>query len=264
MGQQGLIDIKSLTRFLKNFPLGIFLGTVTTLTFVWFWDSNLSATIERNISSLFGAIVGLIAATLVVAGVLSNMANQNHLVDKQRRAKLSAAKAVLPLVLSQMAAVARRGAEISIAQNVAAVTREGVAAELTMPKETITSLQSTIEQSDRQDGQRLANLIRYYQVAHSRTTQHILENNFQHRTNLDFALDWAVLYRLVEDCFEFSRQEAPHIPDRLDRLELRVFFSVNLRANHALILELEPLILAREQRTHVEMFAQDMPVTEFD
>ena len=257
MGAGGVSDLRKSQRFLLNFPLGIFLGTSFTLLFVWILVSDLSPPFERVVAGIFGAIAGLIAAFLALAGVLTNIANQNHLAEKQRRRKLVAAKAVLPLVLSQMAIVARRGAEISIRQNIQPKIPSELIAELTLSKEVIATLQATIEQTDRQDGNRLANLVRRYQVCLTKTARLIARNDFAVRVDCDLSLSWVILFRLVEDCFEYSRGEASNIPEKLNRPKLRAFYEKELKAKQYVIDTLQPIIDSLEADSNVELFVPE-------
>jgi hypothetical protein len=90
------------SRWILNFPLGLFLGAVTAFSVAWFVDAEFrSELLDRLAPSVLSALTTLVAAVIAVTGVLRNIENQNSLAEQARQRKLAAARAVLPLSLSE-------------------------------------------------------------------------------------------------------------------------------------------------------------------
>ncbi|HKK85334.1 MAG TPA: hypothetical protein VJ942_07400, partial [Roseovarius sp.] len=66
-------------KFLRNTAFGIFVGATLTLAFSWSVDSEVSIEIKRFCTFIFTAIISLIAATLTLVGVFTNIENQRRL-----------------------------------------------------------------------------------------------------------------------------------------------------------------------------------------
>jgi len=90
------------SRWILNFPLGLFLGAVTAFSVAWFVDAEFkSELLGRLAPSVLSALTTLVAAAIAVTGVVRNIENQNNLAEQTRQRKLAAARAVLPLSLSE-------------------------------------------------------------------------------------------------------------------------------------------------------------------
>lgn len=89
--------------WLLNFPLGITLGAISAFGLSWLIDTKLwNSNAERYLPALIAAGATLVSATVAVAGVLRNIRNQNILAEHARFRKLTAARASLPLALSEL------------------------------------------------------------------------------------------------------------------------------------------------------------------
>ena len=89
--------------WLWNFPLGLTCGACFAFSFAWLIDAEVwVGTKEKYLPALLTASATLISATVAVAGVLRGIQNQSMLADQARRRKLLAARASLPLALTEL------------------------------------------------------------------------------------------------------------------------------------------------------------------
>ena len=97
------------SRWILNFPLGLFLGAVAAFSVAAFLDAEVKIELLNRFGpSLLSALTTLVAAAIAVTGVLKNIENQNNLAEQARQRKLAAARAVLPLSLSEFYKVCDR------------------------------------------------------------------------------------------------------------------------------------------------------------
>jgi hypothetical protein len=221
-----VINLTIVRKFLLNFPLGVLCGTVLTLTMLWASELTRAEDINRMIPGLFGALVGLIAATLALAGVLSNIENQNLIAAEIRRKDLAAWRATLPLVLSKLVSISRNGMLAALRKGDAARWSQSTLEDkLELTSNQMEVLRNSIKYSGEESAAWLAVLIARYQVYLSRS--HDLMSSDSKFEKLDTALDWATLYALAEHCFSFARGETDKIEDRLDSSRIRSAFWTN-------------------------------------
>jgi hypothetical protein len=93
-------------KFLSNIALGTAIGALSAFLISWLVDAEVGTWIEGNAAVLFSASASLFAATLALSGVLHNISSQADQREADRRAELSASKAVLPIALSEMHRIA--------------------------------------------------------------------------------------------------------------------------------------------------------------
>ena len=153
-----------------------------------------------------------------------------------------------------MTPIAKRGAEICMDIRTGLHTGEILVSQIYLPAEIILAIKEAVEHSTPENGERLTNLIRTYQVLASGTERWLREEYAPLLQHYDQAVNWAVLYRLIEDCFEYSRNEVVDIPTNLSEPNLRNFFAVTLRASQSDISQVFPAIQNREARRNFEIF----------
>lgn len=207
-----------LEKFLRNTAFGIFVGATLTLAFSWSVDSEVSIEIKRFYTFIFTAIISLIAATLTLVGVFTNIENQRHLDDEARHRKLNAAKALLPHALSQMCSVCRWGMRYSHSFNyyISDLGEEPFEtlsfSQLKLSDEVISVFRDLIELSDDEIlTDRLAGILREHQVFLARW-QDEFSPDAAHKVVSDADIrqrttGWAYLYAITCSLFEYARNE---------------------------------------------------------
>ena len=73
MGAVGVSALEMRIKFFMNFPLGVFFGCIATLFLLWIVDSSNSSQIEEIALKIFLGVVGLLAASLALFGVLTSV-----------------------------------------------------------------------------------------------------------------------------------------------------------------------------------------------
>lgn len=96
-------------KILLNFPLGLLIGSVLAFGVSAIIDAKVGETlVNRYLPPLLTAAATLTSASLAIAGVRWNIQNQNELSQIARDRKLAAARASLPLALSELVEVCDR------------------------------------------------------------------------------------------------------------------------------------------------------------
>ncbi|WP_291737551.1 hypothetical protein [Leisingera sp. F5] len=152
-------------RFLSNFALGCFVGALSALIVAWIIDETVSAAYQKNWIYLFSALITLAAASLALMGTLSVISNQNKVSKDQKDASLRAAKATLPLALSELVRACNAG--IKYADKDASFfksreNREDYERDTAISTEVLATIQSCIEYSDGRSGKWLSVVVQYY------------------------------------------------------------------------------------------------------
>lgn len=203
--------------FLRNFPLGVFLGLQLGLILAWIWDSELADLFKQNASDFLAALVTLIASAVALAAVFWK-------TEHQRSRKLAAARAVLPMALTKLIEVSRHGIDYSLRDEsfLKDVSNfDEVQAALSLPDSTLQILKENIENASPEEEKWLSLIIGHYQIYRSRLLGLISDPN---RIVVDYnraslASDWCLLHALAEHLFDFARTGTPpaqHLnPERL-------------------------------------------------
>jgi hypothetical protein len=209
------------TRFLINFPLGIFLGALFTFVLVLFFDVTVSSDLKRVYIFLFSSSATLLAATLAVAGVLKNIDNQNLLAEEQRKRSLASARAFLPVALSEMCQIARLGVlhcwggHSKVVELGFEEYREHSIRELRLSDEIVSVFREYIKHSDEQNGEKIALILREYQIFFARWRGRFEDDHyFEHedpQVRAEHTTSWAYLYALSSSVFEHARGDAEFI-----------------------------------------------------
>ena len=229
--------------------LGCFLG----IGFVWLINAEIDYEITKYGTYGITALTTLLASSFAWAGMMMNIENQNKIKNDRRSGELIVARANLNLTLSQISTICKRGIEISMQHNVAGLLQAQMLEQLSIHSDALDRLAATIRFAEQQDAKRLANIVRHYQVILSRSERIIVPNNLHFAEQADRAIDWAVLLFLVEDCFEYARDEAESIPSRISLDGLQRFFNVRMPHVTQPIL-LQTKIGVRMERENPELF----------
>ncbi len=112
--------------------------------------------------------------------------------------------------------------------------------------EILVTLEKCIEFADEGSGERLAGIIRTYQVLIARMQSRHFTRSItgEERQRASEAVNWAILYRRIEDVFKYARGEVNKIPTILTEPNTHGIFYVSMRLshNHPLSLELDGAI----------------------
>lgn len=98
-------------NFLANLPLGILIGSVSSLLLAFAIDIDVREEAAKFYTYLLSAAFSLTGAGLAVMGVLHNVENQNRLTAFQREKRLLSAKAMLPAALVGLTEIADEALE---------------------------------------------------------------------------------------------------------------------------------------------------------
>lgn len=217
---EGLKEISGLRRTSDDGPntdprgtyssglaFGIFLGTTFTVVFFWI-SSNLSDEIAAQWVQFATILATLLAAFFALKGVAETILESRRAEERQRNRKLSAAKAVLPLVLSAIYDLCENRLKIIIFGTSAARSEPWVLGE----KE-ISTIKECIEYSDGVAQEILKEIAIAFQIADSRFQELELENEIFSTNDgplIKFAkiggvIDWVAIKSLAESLFAYSR-----------------------------------------------------------
>lgn len=159
--------------------------------------------------------------------ISKQIANDRELEFQRNRSLLEAARASLPLALTQLVDVCRRAILFTYQTDRHQSGAVEIAKGFAMPSEALSILKECISYSETNVAKRLANVIRHYQVAYSRTISSYEEPDVGKSPFTD-TFDWAVVRLLLNDCFRFARGSSDTIPSEITEGSLySVFLSFN-------------------------------------
>lgn len=235
-------------KFWDGCIFGITLGFIGTSLLGIIFDLEFAEEVQKNWVSFATIVATLVAAIVAFTGLRSQILHQSELENKRRLASLSASKSTLPLVLSKLYSIALRGVEISVSQKVNGQTKDDLKGDISIPDNIISSLKENIEFANKNEVKLLSRIIVNFQILQSRTTSFIEKNETPIEMHINNAVDWAVLVRMIEDCFEYARGEADEIPSEISFLGVRSLFSVRLMLSQITLAQLQPRIKIVEAR----------------
>jgi hypothetical protein len=191
-------------EFLKNFPFGIFVGFIAAMGLFWFLGADLSDDLTKYGTYILTALASLLASAVAFATVVWNG-------EKQREQHLFASRASLPMALSSLIDLSKRGIDYSLRDNAflnnPSNARE-VEKSLLIPSEVMGILKDCIENESDPDTQLwFARLLSSHQVYFARLTslisdRHILANDLYRAQH---ASEWCMFHALVEHLFDYAR-----------------------------------------------------------
>lgn len=200
------------SRWILNFPLGLCLGAVAAFSVAWLVDAEFKSELLNRLGpSVLSALTTLLAAAIAVTGVLRNIENQNNLAEQARQRKLAAARAVLPLSLSEFYKVCDNHLT-----RLANGERTVVDGQPELSSTSHETLKLVIENADPVTQKSLAFLLMCYQVVIARYHDEQASDLEEPKTEASITLAkynqaaalglWASLKALVSVQFEYARK----------------------------------------------------------
>ncbi|UVC10174.1 hypothetical protein IHQ71_06095 [Rhizobium sp. TH2] len=222
---------------LRSFVDGAFWTTIVFLTVFMLLDFKLSeAAWIGMLGSIVVAIFTIAAAWFALAGSRAQI-NQNYDLEEERRLNsLIAARAVLPAILSEMITAAQNNIRLSFEPGHGPIGSKLPDATFFMPIPTdlIPPYKQCIEHADPCSQERLANVLRYFQVEQARHRSREIQQlqpalqkvayTVQMHDAISSAIGWAVIHALIGDIFKYARGSQPSIPMSLDANKVREAF----------------------------------------
>jgi hypothetical protein len=200
-------------NYLAGIALGITLGFIASTAIFWLLDET-SEVVRGHLSEQITHIVTLAAAALALFGVARQIQSNFNIMEKTRLAKLDAAKASLPIVLSNITELCEnRYYSIAFGNRNAA---EGMKWEVTDFE--LSTLKECIEHSEGFEKELMQQIIRVYQVLVSRWADIQFESIFNaadipegnhhlldRLTQISAISNWVALRAIAFSLFNFSR-----------------------------------------------------------
>ncbi|MGO8096686.1 hypothetical protein [Rhizobium leguminosarum] len=217
--------LKQIT-FLDGAALGAFFATEIFLIAFMMLDLGLK---DESWVGFFGSIVvsgfSVGAAYIALRGNRIQITQTNDLENERRANSLVAARAVLPAILGEMSLVARNNLMLRFQPGHVPVGFDAPQPNAFQPlsENVIPHLKECIEHADKISQERLANILRHFQVQQARQ-QHIgigliqpnsAELQFDILQAITDAIGWAIIYALISDAFAFARGSRMPIPATL-------------------------------------------------
>ncbi|HHL22071.1 MAG TPA: hypothetical protein ENJ52_11175 [Aliiroseovarius sp.] len=147
--------------------------------------------------------------------------------------------------------------------------------QIPLAKADIEAFKTAIEYAEPENAQRLANLIRHYQVFLARLENLVTDlspvplprlqtgycrSHVSHFDRARYAADFAVLWKLANDVFGYARGETDQIPDKLSDTDLTSIFRIQLMLDEpdssrpgTLLHDLSKELERRSQRPSLEL-----------
>lgn len=200
-------------KFLDGFALGLAIGFMLSFLIIWVMDGS-SNVIQTYLSEHITHIVTVLAAALALFGISKQIQSNFELMEKTRLAKLDAAKATLPIVLSNIVGLCEeRYYSIAFGQSTPEPSMQWEITDFELA-----TLKECIEHSEGFEKVLLLQIGRVYQVLVSRWNT--LEHNqifgapdtptntlaFANRLEQFHAIEgWAALRSIAMSLFDYSR-----------------------------------------------------------
>jgi hypothetical protein len=190
-------------EFLKNFPFGIFIGFIAAMGLFWFLGADLSDDLTKYGTYILTAMASLLASAAAFATAIWNS-------EQQREAQLKAARANLPLALSELVTVSRFGfnyAQETEGWDNSAENFPNLETDTKIPPHTLKTIEAVISSADPITSEWLTLFLNYYQVNTSR-----LLGRKEDYKNLGFtencienSAEWLVQLSIVNHLFDYAR-----------------------------------------------------------
>ena len=223
-------------KFLKNFPFGVFIGSVFTLLLCLVFDADIGEDLTKVYTYLSSAALGMLASTIALSGVLAGLSHQTELREAERNRKLTAARALLPQALSDMCEVALSG----IRNSQRAGVKRGHELEVEFRTESLKNIRLSdrimsvfkdiIELSDGSVGDRIQGILTEHQVLQSRWSGYVSDSasitSPSQFEQADRICHWSFLYALTSTAFDYARKETKSIEYSVDEAGLYSALSI--------------------------------------
>lgn len=239
--------------FLDGFALGAFCATELFLIVFMVIDLRL---VDEDWIGFVGNMVvaglSILAAYIALRGNRLQLQQANDIEDERGRKSLAAARAVLPAILSQLSSVATNNIKLRFKSDEDDVMSDETDTQdraplafMHLPENIVPGLKECIQHADDISQDRLANILRHFQVQQAREFDAgigVIEayaeklTMKQHKAISD-AIGWAVVHRLISEAFSYSRGTAEFIPPKIRPDGVRTAFS-----QAGIVLEMYPLL----------------------
>jgi hypothetical protein len=198
--------------------MGMALGAVLTCILAAIFDAEFSAGLEKFYTFLIPVIISLFVASLAVAGVLASIASQDAREEENRKRKLMAARAKLPIALSEIYRVLVCGLRYSAAlerithESDLDQLRDRSIQSLKLPDDSVQTFLEVIEYHDNDEvAERLTGVIKEYQIHLARwLTELDPPTGATVQTRIDArqrTAGWAYLVSLCASVFPYARHQ---------------------------------------------------------
>ncbi|MBM2294193.1 hypothetical protein JQX09_19890 [Sulfitobacter pseudonitzschiae] len=213
---------------LKNTAFGMLLGLLIAFSTAAIIDTTASSQLRQNAVYLISAVTTLIAATLAIVGVLSNIQTQRELEAKRRHRKFLSVKSVFPNALSDACDVFERGIRLSTTYELDAQEagihehNRATLKKVRIPADVTNIFRDIIEfTDDDQVAERVSGLLREYQVALARWRSLSDENLLTTETDIRMrTVFWAYLYAITASLFDIARGNSSRLETKVTATEI--------------------------------------------
>lgn len=200
-------------KFIFNFPFGLLIGSWLALGFAMLIDEEVNAVIlDHYVSTAIVAAATIFSASLAIWGVLWNIASQQDIVEDRRQRKLIAARASLPLALSEFIKLCENHI-FHLANDTPKVSETSES----LSEETQATLKLVVEHAEETVQSQIGNLLMFYQVVLARYFYSQSERKRQVETAAEGQLRlhyraceivmWESLRALISAQFYYARTE---------------------------------------------------------
>lgn len=206
---------------LGNASFYLFFGAVIGIVYMLIIESEISQEHKEYWTYGITALVTLLASGTALVGVFFDIKNSNINEEERRIRELSGAKALLPLALTEICEIARRGMYFcrDFRDDLTAAEIEELKSrsftELSLADETKSILRDFIRYSRDDDGKKVSLILQEYQVFLSRWRGSFEENSrFRNNNNgnrTENISSWAYLYALSSHIYDHARGETENI-----------------------------------------------------
>jgi hypothetical protein len=202
------ITIKNFRKYLCNTPMGVFIGVLFGIFWMWAMDGQFGEDSSKLYTYVISAIVSLLVAAIALAGVFANIQGAHDREEEARRRKMMAAKAMLPHVLSEMCDVFERGMNYS-SKDVCDFSLD----DLRFPETVLQTVHDIIELHETSQivvANRLVDILMLHQVFYSRWQTNV-ESDPSRMTEVDLlyrTISWAYLRAATCSLFNYARNRA--------------------------------------------------------
>ena len=214
-------------------------------------DGQISNSAIQHIPELLTALASILVAYLAIRGISHQVQSNLEIETFRRQSQLEAARASLPLALSQLSDICRRAIYFTYQTDRQADGAVKTTKEFALPETVLTSLKECISFADPKVASRLANLIRHFQVARSRTISSFEQPKVLKSDYTDM-LDWATVQLLIDDCFDFARGISDEIPKAITKGSFpSVLMNIDLN-DYYTNSKLQEAVKRRSKRNNIE------------
>lgn len=219
--------------FFDKFTSGLLVGGTAAFLLASRIDESVSERVAENWVQFSSVVAAIIAALIALLGVQRQISLQTKLENERRASDLAAAKMQLPLALSEITAFSK--SKIQEVFDVSHLADEQKLPTLdSISSGTLDVLKECIKYADPISANKLASIVRIYQVRMvwesdgglARIRPIPEEQGLEEINAVYHAIEWAVVYAICEDAFDFARGRSRSIPKELDTQKIYQAFNI--------------------------------------